>query len=78
MRNWHPVDFALLTVSIVRIKESRIVDKYLDLARELKEAEEPEGDDDTNCSWCHANGLHRHRKMTWNQKEWDHPDIKIN
>ena len=36
----------------VEIKESEMIDKYLELARELKMAVEHEGDDDTNFSWC--------------------------
>ena len=34
----------------VKIKESEKINKYLDLARELKKT--VEHDDHTNCSWC--------------------------
>ena len=36
---------------IVKIKESDKIYKYLDLARELKNAEEHEGNCDIHCSW---------------------------
>ena len=35
-RIYHPVDFAILADSRVKIKASKKIDKYLDLARELK------------------------------------------
>ena len=35
----------------VETKESKQINKYLDLARELKKAVEHEGNSDINCSW---------------------------
>ena len=39
------------------MNESKIIDKYLDLARIIKNMEH-EDDSDTNCNWC-----------TWSQKD---------
>ena len=44
------VDFAILADNRVKIKESEMIDKYLDLARELQKAEEYKGDGNTNYS----------------------------
>ena len=44
------MDFAVSVEDCVKIKESEKIDKYLDLARELKKAAGQEGD--TNSSWC--------------------------
>ena len=49
------VDSAVPVEHKVRIKESKKRDKYLDLARELKETLEHEGYGDINCSWCASN-----------------------
>ena len=47
------MDFAVPAVDRVKIKESEMIGKYLDLAWELKKkAVEHDGDCDTNCSWC--------------------------
>ena len=43
------VNFAVLTDLSVKLKESEKRDKYLGLARELKETVEHESDGDTNC-----------------------------
>ena len=51
------MDFAILVDHRVEIKVSEKMNKYLDLARELKKTEEHEGDSDTNCSWCTWNDL---------------------
>ena len=40
----------------MEIKETGMIDKYLDFARELKKTVEHESDDDTNCSFCILNG----------------------
>ena len=45
----HLMDLAVPVDHRVEIKESKKVDKYLDLARELKAAVEYEGDSDINC-----------------------------
>ena len=46
------------TISVdprVKVKESEKINKYLDLARELKKTVGHTGDGDTNCSWCTQN-----------------------
>ena len=48
------VDFAVLEDHKVKMKESKNIDKYLDLAREL---EEHESGGDTHCSWFTWNSL---------------------
>ena len=50
-------------VNGVQIKENEKVNKYLDLARELKIVNF-EGVDDTNCSWCPWKGRQRSGKET--------------
>ncbi len=45
------VDFAVPAVHRVNLKESEKKDKYLDLARELKNTMEHEGDNYTNRDW---------------------------
>ena len=40
----------------VKRKESEKISENLDLTRELKNAEDHEGDADTNCSWYVRNG----------------------
>ena len=48
------VDFDVLADHRMKLKESEKKDKYLDLARELKNTIEHEGDNHTNCDWsCH-------------------------
>ena len=41
-----------------------MIDKYLDLARELNKAVEHRGDGDSTCSWCGWNGVQRPGKET--------------
>ena len=36
----------------ITIKRKWKIDKYIDLARKLKNTMEHEGDGDTNCIWC--------------------------
>ena len=36
----------------IKLKECEKKDKYLDLARELKQTMEHKCDDYTNCDWC--------------------------
>ena len=45
--------------SRVKIKESKKIDKYQDLARELNKLWNTGGDYDINCSWCTWNSLQR-------------------
>ena len=45
------VNFAVSADHREKIKESKKIDYCLDLARELKENMEQEGDGDTNCGW---------------------------
>ena len=63
----------------VKIKESEKINKYLDLARELKM--ENKGDSNTNSSWCTWNSPKRIRKgietvENW-RKNWDYSDYSI-
>ena len=46
----------------VKIKEKEKRDKYLDLARKLKNAMEHEVDSDTSCNWCFQNDPERFSK----------------
>ena len=39
-----------------KTKQNKNIDKYLDLARELKRTVKHENDMDTNCNWCAWNG----------------------
>ena len=48
----------------VKLKESEKRDKYLDLAREQKNAMQHEGGGDINCSWCTWNNPHSTDKGT--------------
>ena len=52
------MDFAVPADHSVKMKENEEMDKYLDLARELK-VMEYESQRDTNCSWCTWNGPKR-------------------
>ena len=65
----------------MEIKEHEKIDKYLDLARELKKTVENEGDSDTNCNWCtwgNHKRLGRKTGETENQsKNQNHPDHSI-
>ena len=74
------MDFDILMDHRVKIKESKKIDKYLDLARE-KKAVKHEGDVDINCIWCTWNGCKRFGKktgVTRNQRaNWDHPNYSI-
>ena len=58
------VDFAIPADHKVKLKESEKIDKYLDLARELKKTMEDESDGDTNCNWCARYSHQRGRKKT--------------
>ena len=56
---WCLMDFSIWTEQRVKIKESEMIDKYLDFAGELwKDA------GDTNCCWCPCNGSQRFEKWT--------------
>ena len=47
------MDFAVPAELRVKLKESEMKDKYLDLDRELKETTlAHESDSYTNCNWC--------------------------
>ena len=46
------MDFAVTADHKIKLKESKKMDKYLDLARELKKPMEHEGDNYTNRDWC--------------------------
>ena len=46
------VDFAVPADHRIKLKEYDKKDKYLDLARELKNTMEHDGNNYTNCDWC--------------------------
>ena len=46
------VDFGVPAEPWARLKESEKRYKYIDLATEIKETVEHEGDSDTNSNWC--------------------------
>ena len=46
----HLVEFAVPTDHIMKVEKSEKIDKYLDLARELKKNVKYEGEGDTNCN----------------------------
>ena len=52
----HLLDLAVPVDHRVKMKESKKIVKYLDLARELKKAVEYKGDGNTYCNWCTWNG----------------------
>ena len=62
-------------------EKSEKINKYVDLARELKKLWKLLGDADTNCSWCSWNGLQRIEKGTGGvenqRKNRDYPDHSI-
>ena len=49
------VDFAVPVDHRIKLKECKMKDKYLDLARELKKTMEHAGDNYINCNWCIRN-----------------------
>ena len=51
-RTWEIVDFAIQADHRIKLKENEKMNKYLQLARELKKDMELEGDDYTNHVWC--------------------------
>ena len=55
-KTYRLVDFAVPANHRLKIKEDEQIDKYLDLARELKNPVEQASDGDTNCNWCAWNG----------------------
>ena len=65
------VDFAALVNHRVKLKESEKKNKYLDLARELKQTIEHERDDAISCTWC---ARYTHQRIgtgsggLWNKK----------
>ena len=46
------VDFAVPADHRIKLKEGEKKDKYLDLARELKNTMEYKGDNCSKCDWC--------------------------
>ena len=75
------MDFAVPADHRVNIKESKKIDKHLDLARELKKNVEYVGDGDTNCSLCTGNTPQSIRKRIGTGGNWrknqDHSDNTI-
>ena len=60
----HLVDIVVTATHRVKIRESKSIDKYLDLPRELNKQWKHEGDSDTSSSWCTWNASQRHWKKT--------------
>ena len=58
------VEFAVPEDHRGKLKEIEKINKYLDLARELKTSMEHEDDNDANCKWCTGNGPQRLKKET--------------
>ena len=57
------------------MKENEKIDKYLDLARELKKNMEHESDGDSNCNWGTQHSVQRIDTGTEgleNKTSWDH------
>ena len=77
-RTCHLVIFAVSADLKIKRKTNENIDKYLDLARELKKAAKHEGDGDTNCCWNTWNGSQKPGKRTEKirdqSKNRDHPD----
>ena len=53
------VNFTVQVDHELKFKQKKKTNKYLDLARELKNAKEHKSGDDTSCNWCAWNGLQR-------------------
>ena len=66
-RTRHRVDVPVPADHRVKIKESKKIDRYLDLARELKTMEH-EGDGDTKSIWCTSNSTKVLKKQWRNWK----------
>ena len=75
------MDFTVRMDHRVEIKEREKTDKYLNLARGLKNTVEHEGDGDTYCSWSTWNSLQSPGKKTGfigdMKKNGDHPESSI-
>ena len=52
---------SLKNPDLSKYKENENVNKYLDLAWELKKDVEHESNGDNNCSWCHWSGPQKPR-----------------
>ena len=80
MRTCRVVDFAVPTDHIVKLKESKKRDKYLDLAWELNKTMEHESDGDINCDQCVRYSHQRTGKGTGGIRystSGDHPNYSI-
>ena len=79
-RTQHLVNLAVPVDHRVKRKESKKIDKYLDLARELKKLHDMNVTD-TNCHWSPWNGCQRPRKENWRigdqRKIRNYPDHSI-
>ena len=79
-RTYKIVDFAVLVVHRVKLKENEKKDKYLDLARELKKLEH-ESDNYTNCDWCfwysHQRVIKGTGELGNKRTSGDHPNLYI-
>ena len=70
------MNFAVSADSCFKIKGSEKINKYMNIARDLKKkAVEHEIDGDTNCSRCTWNGLQRQKKNQ--RKNQEHLDLNI-
>ena len=67
------MDFAIPVDHRVKIKESKNIDKYLVLAKELKKSMEHKDDGNTSCNWCTWSGLQR-LGIGNQKKNQDHPN----
>ena len=78
----HLEDLNVPVDSIVKMKEREKMDKYFDLAWELRTVDH-EGDEDTNFRWCTWNSPQGLRERNWknwkSEKEWkpSRPDQEV-
>ena len=75
------IDIAVPADHRIKLKECEKMNKYLDLARELKNTVEQAGDNDTNCNWCFWYSDERITKGTGRIGSWrtsgDHPNYYV-
>ena len=63
-RTYRIVNYAVPTNHRIRLKESKEIDKYLDLLRELKKMMEHQGKGNTSSNWCARNNTQKKSKGT--------------
>ena len=75
------MDFIVPAAHRVKLKQSEKIEKYIDLAKELKKIMERVSDSDTNCNWCVLYSHQRFGTRTGGLgNKWtsgDHPNYSI-